>query len=70
MLVSACDRMGTRPGETLMLGDSDNDVLAARAAGCPVWCVPYGYNEGEDPRTLPCDALVETLADLPALLRA
>jgi phosphoglycolate phosphatase-like HAD superfamily hydrolase len=31
-------------------------------------CVPYGYNEGEDPRALPCDAFVESLAELPALL--
>jgi phosphoglycolate phosphatase len=51
-----------------MVGDSVNDVLAARAAGLPVVCVPYGYNEGNDPRALPCDAFVETLAELPALL--
>jgi phosphoglycolate phosphatase len=43
-------------------------VQAARAAGIPVVCVTYGYNEGRDPRTLDCDALLDTLADLPALL--
>jgi phosphoglycolate phosphatase len=43
-------------------------VRAARAAGIPVLCVPYGYNEGEDPRALPCDALIESLALLPALM--
>jgi phosphoglycolate phosphatase len=52
-----------------MVGDSINDVRAARAAGIPVICVPYGYNEGQDPRALPCDAIIETLAELPALLR-
>ena len=26
-----------------MIGDSANDSRAARAAGCPVFCVPYGY---------------------------
>jgi phosphoglycolate phosphatase len=56
-------------GAALMVGDSVNDVLAARAAGMPVVCVPYGYNEGNDPRTLACDAFVETVAALPALLR-
>lgn len=61
MLLAACERMGSRPGETLMLGDSDNDVVAARAAGCPVWCVPYGYNEGRGPDTLACDRLVDTI---------
>jgi phosphoglycolate phosphatase len=30
--------------------------------------VPYGYNEGSDPRALSCDAFIETLADLPRLL--
>ena len=63
MLEAACREMGTRPADTLMLGDSDNDVLAARAAGCPVWCVPYGYNEGRGPETLNCDRLVETIEE-------
>jgi phosphoglycolate phosphatase len=64
----ACEAMSVQPGQALMVGDSVNDVLAARAAGVPVICVPYGYNEGNDPRALPCDAFVETLAELPALL--
>jgi len=34
-----------------------------------VVCVPYGYNEGEDPRSLPCDAMIESLSLLPAMLR-
>ena len=50
------------------MGDSINDVKAARGANIPVVCVPYGYNEGRDPRELPCDALIDTLADLPGLL--
>jgi phosphoglycolate phosphatase len=67
-LQMACDVLGVASAQALMVGDSINDVLAARAAGMPVVCVPYGYNEGNDPRALPCDALVETLAELPALL--
>ena len=51
-----------------MVGDSINDVKAARAAQIPVICVPYGYNEGKDPRDLPCDALIEDLSQLPPLL--
>ena len=46
-----------------MIGDSANDVQAARAAGCPVWCVPYGYNEGRPLETLDCDAIVPDLAE-------
>jgi phosphoglycolate phosphatase len=54
--------------ESLMVGDSVNDVQAARAAGIPIVCVSYGYNEGRDPRTLECDLLLDSLAELPALL--
>ena len=68
-LLFACAQLGADPARALMVGDSTNDVQAARAASIPVICVPYGYNEGEDPRLLPCDAFVESLADLPGLLR-
>jgi phosphoglycolate phosphatase len=54
----------------LMVGDSSNDVDAARAAGMPVVVVPYGYNGGEDPRLLKADAHVSGLAELPGLLAA
>jgi phosphoglycolate phosphatase len=69
-LLYACERLKVPPSRTLMVGDSINDVQAARAAGMPVICVPYGYNEGQDPRELPCDALIESLAELPGLLDA
>lgn len=67
-LLRACEQLAVPPHAALMVGDSRVDVLAARAAGLPVVCVPYGYNEGQDPRALPCDAFVESLAELPALL--
>jgi phosphoglycolate phosphatase len=63
MLVAACRQMASNVDETLMLGDSANDVLAARAAGCRVWCVPYGYNEGRPVETLGADRIVESLAE-------
>ena len=68
MLLAACERMGAPPVLSLMLGDSDNDVVAARAAGCPVWCVPYGYNEGRGPETLACDRLVATIDEAARLI--
>ena len=64
----ACSQLGTTPAFALMVGDSVNDVEAARAAPMPVICVPHGYNEGRDPRTLPADAFVDRLDELPALL--
>jgi phosphoglycolate phosphatase len=68
-LFFACASLQVRPSESLMVGDSVNDVQAARAAGIPVVCVSYGYNEGRSPDTLECDALVDSLADLPAMLK-
>lgn len=68
-LLLACRRLDATPARALMVGDSINDVEAARGAGMPIVCVPYGYNEGEDPRKLPCDALIESLTDLLPLLR-
>jgi phosphoglycolate phosphatase len=68
-LLFACQSLGVAPGESLMVGDSVNDVQAARAAGIPVVCVSYGYNEGRDPRTLDCDRLLDSLAELPPLLQ-
>src|SRR5437773_1421958 len=69
-LLRACEELRVGPREALMVGDSLTDVLAARAAGLTVICVPYGYNEGADPRSLPCDAFVESVADLAPLLIA
>lgn len=70
MLVAACGAMNSEPARTLMVGDSDNDIAAARAAGCPVWCVPYGYNEGRGPETLQCDRLVATVEEAARILTA
>jgi phosphoglycolate phosphatase len=67
-LLFACESLQVPVLESLMVGDSVNDVQAARAAGIPVICVSYGYNEDQDPRTLDCDSLLDSLTDLPALL--
>ena len=48
----------------LMVGDSSNDVKAARAAGFNIVCVPYGYNHGKDIREANPDIVVENLTEL------
>jgi len=63
-LLKACEALGTRPARTLMLGDSSNDAKAARAAGCPVILVSYGYNHGEPIRDVDADGFIDSLADL------
>ena len=42
-------------------GDSVNDVGTARAAGCPVLVLPYGYNEGMPVDNLDADGIVSSL---------
>ena len=63
-LLKACELMGTLPARTLMIGDSSNDAQAARAAGCPVLLVTYGYNHGEPVRGVDADGFVDSLAEL------
>ncbi len=62
-VLHACELLGARPAEALLIGDSSIDVLAARAAGCTVWCVPYGYNEGRPVEALESDAVVGDLVE-------
>jgi phosphoglycolate phosphatase len=68
-LLHACRGFGIVPGDMLMIGDSANDVEAARAAGCPVFCVDYGYNEGRDVRELDVDAIVASLIEATRLIQ-
>ena len=65
-LLKTCEALGTVPARTLMVGDSSNDARAARAAGCPVVLVSYGYNHGEPVRGVDADGFVDSLADLAA----
>lgn len=62
-LLHACEQYGISPDSALLIGDSLNDAIAARAAGCHVFCVPYGYNEGRDVHELDCDAVVDSILE-------
>jgi phosphoglycolate phosphatase len=64
-LLETCRALGTAPARTLMLGDSSNDAQAARAAGCPVWLVSYGYNHGQPVSEVDADGVVSRLDELP-----
>ena len=44
MLLLACRKTGVTPEEAVMVGDSENDALAARAAGTRAMLVNCGYN--------------------------
>lgn len=57
-LIHACELLGVTVAESLMIGDSANDALAAQGAGMPVLLVTYGYSEGVPVDTIECDGLL------------
>ena len=65
----AADHFGLAYCHCLMVGDSSNDVLAARAAGFGIVCVPYGYNHGLDIHESNPDLVVDNLLELAQLLQ-
>lgn len=64
-LLHAAHQFGISPAELLMIGDSKNDALTARNAGCPVYLVPHGY---ADPNQFDCDRVLRDTAELLELL--
>ncbi|HEX5392571.1 MAG TPA: phosphoglycolate phosphatase [Rhodocyclaceae bacterium] len=69
-LLHAAERLGSTPSTNLHVGDSRHDAEAARAAGCPVALVPYGYSAGVDVHDLDCDVIVASLSELADLIRS
>ncbi len=66
-LVRTSQALGVPLAQTLMIGDSSNDAQAARAAGCRVVLVTYGYNHGEPVQSVDADGFVASLAELAEL---
>jgi len=67
MLLAACSRLGIAPAEMLYVGDTSIDIAAARAAGCPVIAVSYGYGKDHSTSDAKADGFVDRLTDLVAL---
>ena len=44
MLLLACEKVGVTPAQVVMVGDSENDAWAAKAAGVQAMLVSTGYN--------------------------
>ena len=47
-LLHVCEKLGMTVAQSVMIGDSKNDILAANACGMDAVGVTYGYNYGED----------------------
>ena len=54
--------------EAVLIGDSKTDITAARNAGCAIFVVPYGYNQGRYVEASAVDALINNLSDALALI--
>jgi phosphoglycolate phosphatase len=68
-LLQVCADFGLEPAEVVAIGDSSNDAQAARAAGCCVLTVPYGYNHGQPIHETDSDGIVVSLLDAAEKIR-
>jgi phosphoglycolate phosphatase len=69
-LLQVCHDFDLAPAQVVAIGDSSNDAEAARAAGCFVLTVPYGYNHGRPVQEINSDGIVSSLLEAATLIRA
>ncbi|WP_019139597.1 phosphoglycolate phosphatase [Noviherbaspirillum massiliense] len=69
-LLKVCEDFNLQPPQVVAIGDSSNDAQAARAAGCRVLNVPYGYNHGQPIQEVDSDGIVSSLLDAAHLISA
>jgi phosphoglycolate phosphatase len=67
-LIYICEKLGVSVADALLIGDSKTDIAAARSAGCYVFAVPYGYNQGQRVDAGAVDALIDNIGDALNLL--
>ena len=70
MLLALMERCGVEPSETLMIGDTSHDLELARNAGASAVAVTYGAHAAEELSALAPLALVASIPELRAWLRA
>lgn len=63
-LLHCMQSLNTSASQSLMIGDSSNDVEAARRAGIDCIVVSYGYNHGESIYDCQPQQVVDSLAEL------
>lgn len=68
-LIVAMERLGVKPDTTVMVGDSENDIIAAKRAGVFAVGVTWGYNYGEEIAASGPDAVIDDFKALIDRLR-
>jgi 2-phosphoglycolate phosphatase len=64
MIVKVLQLCGCEPDRALLIGDTDRDVMAGRAADVPVCGVQYGYGEIQEIKKQKPDFLIERADEL------
>ena len=67
-LMHICAELNVPIEQALLVGDSATDIDAAKAAGCTIVTVPYGYNQGKTIDPASVDACIDDLTQLIELL--
>jgi phosphoglycolate phosphatase len=63
-ILHCLDKCQCSAEEALMVGDSVSDIKAAQAAGIPVVCVDYGYNQGINLQDYQPDSIISRFDSL------
>ncbi|NOS96077.1 MAG: phosphoglycolate phosphatase [Methylotenera sp.] len=63
-ILYVCEQFGVSVQNVAMVGDSKTDISAARSAGCRMFAVPYGYNQGQRIEATEVDALIDNIGDV------
>ena len=66
-VLAVLERLGVTADRAVLVGDSINDIKAARAAGLPTVAVSFGYTR-IPPRQLGADVVIDHFDDLPRAL--
>ncbi|GAB6045859.1 phosphoglycolate phosphatase [Caminibacter profundus] len=63
-LLFACEKLNVSPSDTIMVGDSKNDIFAAKRAGIKSIAITHGYSQGEDIKGLDADFVVDDIREI------
>lgn len=67
-LLFVCEKLCVEPSKAIMVGDSDNDVLAAKNANILSIALTYGYNRGVDIRCSKPDYVFDNFIEIKQLI--
>ena len=69
-LLKALEYFNVKPNKAVMIGDSKNDILAAKNAKIKSIAVTHGYNQGENIKDYEPDFIVNSLKEIKDIIDA